>query len=98
MKMFFNLVHGSEGQQKKDSVNPQSDARDEDEDDIQSVAEDFDDSLHHRQIQAELPTMAVMINPRQSMPFGTLPGKDNYSSARKEVGSYFQGVSNFSNG
>ena len=35
---------------KKDSRNSQSDARDEDEDDIQSVAEDFDDSLHHRQI------------------------------------------------
>ena len=38
------------GSRKKDSVNSQSDAQDEDEDDIQSVAEDFDDLLHHRQI------------------------------------------------
>ncbi|KAK9991652.1 hypothetical protein SO802_026637 [Lithocarpus litseifolius] len=63
------------------------DTRDEDEDDIQSVAEDFDDSLHHRQIPAELPMATLMINPRQSVPFGTLPGRDNYSGARKEVGS-----------
>uniref|UniRef100_A0A7N2LKA4 DUF4283 domain-containing protein n=1 Tax=Quercus lobata TaxID=97700 RepID=A0A7N2LKA4_QUELO len=41
-------------------------------------------------IRAKLPTTVVMINPRQSMPFGTLPGKDNYSSAKQEVGSYFQ--------
>ena len=38
------------GSRKKDSRNSQSDAQDEDEDDIQLVAEDFVDSLHHCQI------------------------------------------------
>ena len=81
---------------KKDSGNSQLDARDEDEDDIQSVAEDFDDSLHHRQIQAELPMAAVMINPRQSVSFGTLPGRDTTILAlEKKLVPISKGVSNF---
>lgn len=60
------------------------------------MVEDFDDSLHHRQIQAKLPTVAVLINPRQSVLFGTLPGRDTTILApEKKLVPISKGVSNF---
>ena len=64
------------GNRKKDTRNSYSDRRDDEEDDIQSLAEDEEVLVQRWQSQMD-PLVAVsVVNPRKSVLFGTNSGRD----------------------
>ena len=84
------------GNRKKDSRNSYSDIRDEDEDDIQSFAEDDDDFSQHRHLQVEASMEAMMVKLGKLVSFGTMLGGDKSALTwKKELAPISMGFSKF---